>query len=297
MVSLISHNLEMVERLADAFGKSINGLLSCDTRIIAKEFLTVERAVEQMEMFISEVNKFEKVDFKGKKLLEVGCGVGTFLIIARTKYGIEAFGIEPSEDEFSSFFEISNDLLSEYNLPRNTVIRGNAENLPFKNDSFDFIYSTNVLEHVYDPKKVLEESVRVLKKDGYLQFVIPNYFSFWEGHFGILWPCITNKFLAKCYAKITGQNPAYIDTLQLINPFYLKNILKEFEDKVEILSWGKSVFKNRLTSGNYSDWATLEKVRPLVQFIQKSKISNLLANILNTFEMYTPIVLTLRKKS
>lgn len=295
MPTLISKNLLIVDKLAEALSESTGDLLERDFKAIAREFLAEDRAIEQVELFISEVNKFEKIDFKNKKLLEIGAGVGTFLITARTKYQIDAFGIEPSKDEFSPFNEISLSLLGEYNLPKDIVIAGAAENLPFDDNSFDFIYSTNVLEHVQDPKLVLKESIRVLKPGGYLQFVIPNYFSFWEGHYGILWPCVTNKLLAKLYATIVGKNPAYIDTLQLINPQSLRNNLSEVKNKVEVLSWGKDVFKKRLTTGNYTDWASLQKVRPIISLVQNLKISSLIANILNQFEMYTPIVLTLKK--
>ncbi len=298
MPQLISQNPELVSKLANALNESTKDLLKRDTKDIAAEFLTIERAVEQVELFTSEVNKCEKYSFEGKKLLEIGAGVGTFLITARTKYKIDAYGIEPSEDEFSPFNQISTSLLEEYNLPKDIVVCGFAENLPFENESFDLIYSTNVLEHVQDPAKVLSESLRVLKKDGFLQFVIPNYFSFWEGHYGVFWPCLTNKFLAKIYAKLINQNPSYIDTLQLINPQYLKSILNQAElnKQVEIIGWGKDVFKKRLTTGNYSDWASLRTIRPLVEFVQKTKLAALAAGFLNMFEMYTPIVLTLRKK-
>ena len=218
------------------------------------------------------------------------------LIIARKNYGIEAFGIEPSDNEFSSFQEISSALVKEYNVPKNIIINAKGEEMPFENESFDLIYSTNVLEHVNDPKKVISESIRVLKPGGYLQFVIPNYFSFWEGHYGIVWPCITNKYLGKIYAKFVGKNPNYIDTLQLINPFYLKDILRKYKGRIEILDWGKDIFKKRLTTGNYSDWASLQRIRSIVQLIQRLKISTLAASVLNLFEMYTPIVLTLKKK-
>ena len=295
MVTLISEDSSIVEKLTLALHESTKDLLQCDSKAIATEFLATDRVIEQIELFKSEINKFEKIDFKGKKLLEVGAGVGTFLIIARTKFGIEAFGVEPSEDEFSSFNEVSLALLKEYNLPSNMVAKSVAEKLPFPDASFDFVYSTNVLEHVKNPSKVLSESIRVLKPGGYLQFVIPNYFSFWEGHYGIIWPCITNKSLAKIYAKIIGRNPDYIDTLQLINPFYLKKILSGFKNKIKICGWGKDVFKKRLATGNYSDWASLRRIRPIVSAIQKLKVSTLIANILNAFEMYTPIVLTIKK--
>ena len=297
MVRLISKNPDIVEKLANALNESTKDLLKRDTKAIAAEFLASERAIEQVELFVLEVNKVDKCDFKDKKLLEIGAGVGTFLITARTKYGINAYGVEPSKDEFSPFNQISKTLLEEYDLPKDIVVCGIAEDLPFENESFDLVYSTNVLEHVQDPIKVLSESLRVLKKDGYLQFVIPNYFSFWEGHYGVFWPCVTNKLLAKIYAKLINQNPDYIDTLQLISPFYLKQIIKKLNNEnIEIIGWGKDIFKKRLSTGNYSDWASLKTIRPLVEFIQKTKLANCVADILNLFEMYTPIVLTIKKR-
>ena len=297
MVTLISKDSLIVDKLADALNESTGDLLNRDFKAIASEFLAKDRAVEQIELFISEVNKFETFDFKNKKLLEIGAGVGTFLVTARTQYQIAAFGIEPSKDEFSPFNEISLALLKEYNLSKDIVISAAAEKLPFEDSSFDLIYSTNVLEHVQNPELVLKESIRVLKPGGFLQFVIPNYFSFWEGHYGIFWPCLTNKFLAKLYAMLAGQNPKYIDTLQLISPFYLKNILKKIESKIEVLGWGKETFKKRLETGSYSDWASLQKIRPVVSLVQKLKLSSIAVAILNQFEMYTPIVLTVKKIS
>lgn len=295
MTSLISKDASLVEKLAVAFEKSTKDLLNLDSKKVACEFLSQERIVEQIELFKKTVNKFYKFDFKGKKLLEIGSAAGSMIVIARRDYGIEAYGIEPSSDEFSSFNQISTALLQEYNLPKDIIKNAVGEDLPFEDNSFDLIYSTNVLEHVNNPKKVISESLRVLKKGGFLQFVIPNYFSFWEGHYGIIWPCITNKSLGKAYVKLIGRNPQYVDTLQLISPFYLKKILNEYRGRIEILDWGKSVFKDRLTSGNYSDWASLQRIRPIIQIVQKLKMSTLAANILNAFEMYTPVVLTLRK--
>ena len=296
MVSLVTRDKLIVDKLATALVNSTGKLLQRDFNVIAAEFLAEERVTEQIELFRSQVNNYERVDFKGKKLLEIGASVGTLLICARKKYAIDAYGVEPSKNEFSPFNEISNVLLAEYNLPMDIIVCGNAEELPFGDEMFDLVYSSNVIEHVQNPSEVFSESIRVLKKGGFLQFVIPNYFSFWEGHYDILWPCITNRTLAKIYATLMGKNPQYIDTLQLITPFFLKKILLKYKDEVEILGFGKDVFKKRLTTGNYSDWASLGKLRWIVKLVQQSKIADLIAYFLNLFGMYTPIVLTLKKK-
>lgn len=296
MVTLITKDKSVVEKLAKALNKSEGVYLERDYNAIASEYLTEERAKEQIELFQKEVNKkYPDFSFRNKKLLEIGAGVGAFLITLRKKYEIEAYGIEPSEEEFSPFNEISMTLLSEHSMPKNIIVKGYAEALPFEDETFDLVYSTNVLEHVQDPKKVLSESLRVLRRGGFLQFVVPNYFSLWEGHYGILWPCITNKFLGKLYLKLIGKKIDYIDTLQMISPFYLKKSLQELSYQVEIIEWGKDVFKTRLETGNYSDWAALKNVRWMVQLIKWLKLSSFLAGLLNLFQMYTPIVLTIKK--
>jgi len=45
------------------------------------------------------------------------------------------------------------------------VIEGDVHNLDFEDNSFDFVY-TNILNHSFDPKKMIAEAERVLKPDG-----------------------------------------------------------------------------------------------------------------------------------
>jgi len=52
-------------------------------------------------------------------------------------------------------------------------VYGSALNLPFKSESFDTVLSTQVLEHVPEPKKMLEEVYRVLKNGGCLILTAP----------------------------------------------------------------------------------------------------------------------------
>jgi SAM-dependent methyltransferase len=52
-------------------------------------------------------------------------------------------------------------------------IIADASNLPLKNNSVDTILCTQVLEHVPEPKKIVDESFRVLKKGGIAIFTVP----------------------------------------------------------------------------------------------------------------------------
>jgi SAM-dependent methyltransferase len=52
-------------------------------------------------------------------------------------------------------------------------LRGNVENLPLKNASFDTVVCLEMLEYVTDPQKALSEIRRVLKPDGTLILSTP----------------------------------------------------------------------------------------------------------------------------
>lgn len=54
-----------------------------------------------------------------------------------------------------------------------SVVLNLEEDLPFKNNSVDNIILFNIIEHIYNPHKLLEEVHRVLKKNGKLYASIP----------------------------------------------------------------------------------------------------------------------------
>lgn len=56
-------------------------------------------------------------------------------------------------------------------------VMGDAEKLPFKDNTFDLIVAINMLHHVYHPNKVLKESFRVLKPSGKILTVDPNLYN------------------------------------------------------------------------------------------------------------------------
>jgi SAM-dependent methyltransferase len=52
-------------------------------------------------------------------------------------------------------------------------VYGSVLNMPFKSESFDTVLSTEVLEHVPEPRKCLKEMYRVLKREGCLVLTAP----------------------------------------------------------------------------------------------------------------------------
>lgn len=110
-------------------------------------------------------------------ILDVGSGRGKFLAAA-AKAGARVEGVEPYE----KYIE-----LSQERAKRDGVIirvrKGDAEHLPFDDETFDFLNLSEVIEHVESPEKVLLEVKRVLKPGGHAYVSVPNRFGFFDQHF------------------------------------------------------------------------------------------------------------------
>jgi len=248
-----------------------------------REVFNKKRIDERLDLISRQLN----LNLKGLDLLEIGSGFGTFVAVSQMR-GINCFGVEPEQISSHS----STKLIEKVNV-RKTITRAIGENLPFKDETFDIVVSFQVLEHTKNPEKVLKESIRVLKDGGYVYFVIPNYNSFWEGHYGLLWLPRFPKRLAKIYLRIMDRDPQFIDDIQYITPRRILNALRR--ENVQILSLGKEIWDERIDSLNFSTWGYTEKLLRLLKIAKRLKITPLIRFLGKKFDFYYPIILILRK--
>lgn len=93
------------------------------------------------------------------EVLDVGCGISSVLHFVNGK----RYGVDPLADEY----------LKLYKYPEGIKVKeGFSEFLPFPNLYFDVVFCSNVLDHVTDPKKTINEISRVLKKEGYFVMTV-----------------------------------------------------------------------------------------------------------------------------
>lgn len=102
-------------------------------------------------------------------ILDVGCKFGSDLLrMCSNLKGSKGFGIDI---EFKECW-------AQTNQGRCFFIQSLAEKLPFKNNSFDFIIASEIIEHVALVEDLLDGLYQVLKKDGYLFISTPPRYNY-----------------------------------------------------------------------------------------------------------------------
>lgn len=116
-------------------------------------------------------NELLTEDITNKKLLDAGCGTGWF-----SKYACDRNALVTSMD-------LGEGLLGRVATKCNSErVVGSILEIPFAENTFDIVVSSEVIEHTPDPKRAISELFRVLKPGGTLVLSVPNkfwYFSIW----------------------------------------------------------------------------------------------------------------------
>lgn len=91
------------------------------------------------------------------RVLEVGCGTGNYIIALYRQSGCGCWGIDPSEHMLSRARRHSDKVIFQ---------GGRAERIDFPRDSFDLVFSVDVVHHVGNRLRYFQEAHRILKPGG-----------------------------------------------------------------------------------------------------------------------------------
>lgn len=94
--------------------------------------------------------------------LDVGAGDGLITSLLHNRKNSYCFGVD--DNELATKLAIEKDVHAYI---------GSAYKLPFDSDRFDSVYMGDVIEHLQEPRKALQEAKRVLKPTGILYLVTP----------------------------------------------------------------------------------------------------------------------------
>ena len=95
-------------------------------------------------------------------ILDAGCGDGVLLFILKQKlkqYNLKITGIDLSEKALAT---------AKQKIPSGNFIKAGVYEINVEPDFFDIVISSDVIEHVRYPEKMLAEIKRISKKDAYI---------------------------------------------------------------------------------------------------------------------------------
>ena len=142
--------------------------------------------------------------FSNKKVLEVWCWWWWKSVYIAEKYNSEIIWIDIQDN----FLTQAKDFARQKEVDKTVhFYNESALDTGFEVDSFDLIIMSDVLEHIPETEKLLNEMYRVLKPNGIILFDFAPYYHYFGHH---LWDTIqipwihlffTDKFLIKLYKK------------------------------------------------------------------------------------------------
>lgn len=113
---------------------------------------------------------------KGKKAIDVGCGSGRFTF-ALKQLGCESVvGVDYGDDGL----KVANQLIEKERIKSVKFLKHSVLDLPFEDESFDFVFCNGVLHHTENMEQGIKEIIRITKKSGHIWLYL-------YGNGGIFW--------------------------------------------------------------------------------------------------------------
>lgn len=285
---------ERVEQGMGTFFEPISGI---KPEVAALDMLDASKSPRRLEL----LSRY--VDPKGKKVLELGSGYGTNLIVWTRHYGLDMYGVEPEGEGFSSTIEVSRELCRLNGVDPGRILTYQGESLPFPDATFDIIYSANVLEHTEQPEAVLGEAFRVLRPGGVLHFEVPNYLAPFEGHYFVVQPPILWKGLLPFWVKtVFGRDPSFARTLRTeINPIWFRRAIRRLGarhgDRLRLVSLGEDIFRERLRQTfRFETRGVRSKLESALKVLGLLNVKDLVSRTFIAFQAHYPMYVTVVKE-
>ena len=221
-----------------------------------------------------------RAEGKVEHLLDIGCGFGSFVLVARQK-GIDAIGIDIASFEIEFARERLNILHPQEN-PVYVYPLGSGLSLPFSDEQFDVVTLWNILEHIPDVQVLLQEVSRILSPKGRVYIVCPNYAAFRsEAHYHLFWIPLLPRNVAIKYLRFCGRNPSFFES----NIFYRTNwgvIRALYRNGFELYPDDLLIFK--LMNFDSTDKSTITRI---LKILKRLRLMGLVRLVLR-FLLYNP---------
>jgi ubiquinone/menaquinone biosynthesis C-methylase UbiE len=111
---------------------------------------------------------------EGGRFLDCGCGTGEYIRLLNQRHGLDVCGVE--------YDPMAAKRVQTDQILKDRLFQGDLQNLQFPDESWHYAMLNEVLEHVADDRKTLEETRRILKPGGWLFVFSPNRWFPFETH-------------------------------------------------------------------------------------------------------------------
>jgi 2-polyprenyl-3-methyl-5-hydroxy-6-metoxy-1,4-benzoquinol methylase len=183
-------------------------------------------------------------------IIDIGCGSGVQIRETGASKAKLAIGVDLNKNALL--------FAREKKIPNTDYIIADAEKLPFKSENIDKIICAEIIEHLINPKDMILEIKRVLKKNGEIIITTPNEFSFW-GIYELFWDLFgrgRNYGQTHLMFYSPGELKAYFKdfseantkTIFFVSPFFalfnndkILSVFKKFDSLFERLNLGLSL--------------------------------------------------------
>jgi SAM-dependent methyltransferase len=169
----------------------------------------------------------------GRRVLDIGGGPGYLAAAVRARGG-HCCLLEPDRDELVRRGPAADP--APAGLAGHTAIADGCW-LPVRDGGADLCLSSNVLEHVPDPRGLVDEMVRVTRPGGLIYLSFTNWYSPWGGHEMSPWHYLGPRAAERRYVRRHGRPPKnrYAATLF---PVHVGPVLRQVRgrDDVEVIA-------------------------------------------------------------
>ncbi|MDO8551675.1 MAG: class I SAM-dependent methyltransferase [bacterium] len=128
-----------------------------------KYFLDRDKGQQCVAFSVAKFLKDQKIN----KVVDVGCGSG-WLVKYLIDSGFKTYGCDSSKEAIN---------IAKKKVKPSLITKACASKLPYKDCSFDAVLGISIIEHLNQKEvnQFFKESARILKKNGWLFLVTPNY--------------------------------------------------------------------------------------------------------------------------
>lgn len=224
--------------------------------------------------------RFSSID----KILDMGSGCGTFVFYGLiNEYDVYGVDCEQWKFDFIKKKAAENGYPSAWS---DRFTHGYGEALPFSDNSFQIVSTYQVLEHVDDVEKCVQEMIRVTKPGGAIHIQCPDYTSLFEGHYMLPWLPLLPRRIANSYLKMLKRPVSGLTTINYVTTSSIKKQLKKSAyygtKEIEIINLDEERYKSKLKEkiGDFKPLLLLYPLYKVANYIRHAFTKELTTNLL-----------------